>query len=207
MTESSFVVTSVVEYGCMLHYLLMSFVVCYVYLLYFSILMFCFVWSVTMFYFEFFFFFKQKTAYKMRISDWSSDVCSSDLVDVRHKAHVGLVDAHAEGNRRHHDQPILAQEARWIAGARFRAEARVIRQRGNTLPAQEISRLLDPGARQAVDNAAIARMVCVNDAQPLTPHFVFFDEAVTDVRTIEACTKLAGRHPFKRKHELAACRG
>src|SRR3546814_8959026 len=31
----------------------------------------------------FFFFFKQKTAYEMRISDWSSDVCSSDLEDPR----------------------------------------------------------------------------------------------------------------------------
>src|SRR3546814_3079637 len=30
-----------------------------------------------------FFFFKQKTAYEMRISDWSSDVCSSDLQDRR----------------------------------------------------------------------------------------------------------------------------
>src|SRR3546814_2001299 len=30
-------------------------------------------------FFLFFFFFKQKTAYEMRISDWSSDVCSSDL--------------------------------------------------------------------------------------------------------------------------------
>src|SRR3546814_5602895 len=29
-----------------------------------------------------FFFFKQKTAYEMRISDWSSDVCSSDLKSV-----------------------------------------------------------------------------------------------------------------------------
>src|SRR3546814_1110611 len=29
--------------------------------------------------FWYFFFFKQKTAYEMRISDWSSDVCSSDL--------------------------------------------------------------------------------------------------------------------------------
>src|SRR3546814_14262607 len=28
------------------------------------------------------FFFKQKTAYEMRISDWSSDVCSSDLMDL-----------------------------------------------------------------------------------------------------------------------------
>src|SRR3546814_18928480 len=32
-----------------------------------------------MLYFILFFFFKQKTAYEMRISDWSSDVCSSDL--------------------------------------------------------------------------------------------------------------------------------
>src|SRR3546814_19443050 len=31
----------------------------------------------------FFFFFKQKTAYELRISDWSSDVCSSDLDDLR----------------------------------------------------------------------------------------------------------------------------
>src|SRR3546814_9366310 len=32
-----------------------------------------------------FFFFKQKTAYEMRISDWSSDVCSSDLASVSYK--------------------------------------------------------------------------------------------------------------------------
>src|SRR3546814_9308729 len=35
--------------------------------------------------FVYFFFFKQKTAYEMRISDWSSDVCSSDFLDVRDK--------------------------------------------------------------------------------------------------------------------------
>src|SRR3546814_4889403 len=33
-----------------------------------------------------FFFFKQKTAYEMRISDWSSDVCSSDLLVLRRGA-------------------------------------------------------------------------------------------------------------------------
>src|SRR3546814_9028783 len=40
-------------------------------------------YSVRWLYYGFFsfFFFKQKTAYEMRISDWSSDVCSSDLVD------------------------------------------------------------------------------------------------------------------------------
>src|SRR3546814_3096679 len=35
-----------------------------------------------------FFFFKQKTAYELRISDWSSDVCSSDLL--AHDEAVGL---------------------------------------------------------------------------------------------------------------------
>src|SRR3546814_11831319 len=34
--------------------------------------------------FVIFFFFKQKTAYEMRISDWSSDVCSSDLERQHH---------------------------------------------------------------------------------------------------------------------------
>src|SRR3546814_6299777 len=38
-----------------------------------------------------FFFFKQKTAYEMRISDWSSDVCSSDLYDLEK---IAAVDQH-----------------------------------------------------------------------------------------------------------------
>src|SRR3546814_43365 len=39
-----------------------------------------------------FFFFKQKTAYEMRMSDWSSDLCSSDLVDVEQLVAAGLRD-------------------------------------------------------------------------------------------------------------------
>src|SRR3546814_8864458 len=38
------------------------------------------------------FFFKQKTAYEMRISDWSSDVCSSDLPLMPKATAVWLVD-------------------------------------------------------------------------------------------------------------------
>src|SRR3546814_2315683 len=41
--------------------------------------------------FDYFFFFKQKTAYEMRISDWSSDVCSSDLLRRRLQKHAALV--------------------------------------------------------------------------------------------------------------------
>src|SRR3546814_7643487 len=39
-----------------------------------------------------FFFFKQKTAYEMRISDWSSDVCSSDLEHDEQRIAVGKRD-------------------------------------------------------------------------------------------------------------------
>src|SRR3546814_18627133 len=44
----------------------------------------------------FFFFFKKKTAYEMRISDWSSDVCSSDLAARPAGEEVG------EGKGQHH---------------------------------------------------------------------------------------------------------
>src|SRR3546814_2174535 len=43
------------------------------------------------------FFFKQKTAYEVRISDWSSDVCSSDLM----AAVVLLIDAFNKSESRH----------------------------------------------------------------------------------------------------------
>src|SRR3546814_6121308 len=50
--------------------------------------------------FVIFFVFKQKTAYEMRISDWSSDVCSSDLFDIGGElampGHVAIADTHVE---------------------------------------------------------------------------------------------------------------
>src|SRR3546814_3619893 len=53
--------------------------------------------------FSLFFFFKQKTAYEMRISDWSSDVCSSDLLARRRRpgaaARIGRR-AHRQRRRR-----------------------------------------------------------------------------------------------------------
>src|SRR3546814_16698569 len=62
-----------------------------------------------------FFFFKQKTAYEMRISDWSSDVCSSDLANpqrsrqgvmplARDLTQIGAFFQHALGLS-HHAQP------------------------------------------------------------------------------------------------------
>src|SRR3546814_10911346 len=47
-----------------------------------------------------FFFFKQKTAYEMRISDWSSDVCSSDLRGLHAGAPpYGVITADVQGDK------------------------------------------------------------------------------------------------------------
>src|SRR3546814_9201196 len=54
-----------------------------------------------------FFFFKQKTAYEMRISDWSSDVCSSDLVAFR---------SHLDGSR-HMLTPERSMEIQRLLGS------------------------------------------------------------------------------------------
>src|SRR3546814_20103806 len=51
-----------------------------------------------------FFFFKQKTAYELRISDWSSDVCSSDLAKS-----MGVVRAARLGRLRRSRAPELAE--------------------------------------------------------------------------------------------------
>src|SRR3546814_7188947 len=60
-----------------------------------------------------FFFFKQKTAYEMRISDWSSDVCSSDL-------------STGSRSRRHARRPLTAEpDAHLTRGRRrLRSEER-----------------------------------------------------------------------------------
>src|SRR3546814_2422263 len=59
-----------------------------------------------------FFFFKQKTAYEMRISDWSSDVCSSDLQHRRARPVPGPSDHQRDGRRPHHHQEPAARALR-----------------------------------------------------------------------------------------------
>src|SRR3546814_20321281 len=58
-----------------------------------------------------FFFFKQKTAYELRISDWSSDVCSSDLQRVRTEIGLPLPDA----DNQWRSQPRADQQIRLAA--------------------------------------------------------------------------------------------
>src|SRR3546814_7368651 len=60
----------------------------------------------------FFFFFKQKTAYEMRISDWSSDVCSSDLaLPAENPLGDAVADIDAVGVERHLAGPLQRLQA------------------------------------------------------------------------------------------------
>src|SRR3546814_5417005 len=69
-----------------------------------------------------FFFFKQKTAYGMRISNWSSDVCSSDLreVDVCRRVRHVLTEEDLA-------QRLAAQGRRRATGVRMRGQERDLR--------------------------------------------------------------------------------
>src|SRR3546814_8505556 len=89
-----------------------------------------------------FFFFNQKTAYEMRISDWSSDVCSSDLDLQGPKLRVGTFP----------DGPIRLEK-----GAAFRLELKP--GPGNaqraTLPHPEIFAAIGPGTDLLLDDGTV----------------------------------------------------
>src|SRR3546814_2942992 len=83
---------------------------------------------------------KQKTAYEMRISDWSSDVCSSDLDQARGAEHIGLqiaelaprvvcVDAHLVGELFGIEAPALGIDRISGETAEARDACRLLRER------------------------------------------------------------------------------
>src|SRR3546814_17572610 len=85
-----------------------------------------------LFFFFFFFFFKQKTAYEMRISDWSSDVCSSDLLDLARRSLRRDRTRFVTEARRHQGVPLLAMavDGRQPLAARCRVGRLATRGRG-----------------------------------------------------------------------------
>ena len=78
-------------------------------------------------------------------------------IGMQHEAHIGLVDAHAERDRRHHDDAVFLQEDILVARARRRLHAGVIGQRLDAVVAQEFRQFLGLAPRAAIDDAALAR--------------------------------------------------
>src|SRR3546814_2300699 len=103
---------------------------------------------------KFFFFFKQKTAYEIRISDWSSDVCSSDLVAIADR--IATIPAHRPQDHitlemapleiRHRSvRPISAKHAQ---ASRFLQQSRVDRARPRLALLLQLPQLGLPQRRQ-----------------------------------------------------------
>ena len=101
------------------------------------------------------------------------------------EAHVGLIDAHAECNRRDHDDAVVAQKFILIAPPRFRVHAGVIGQRRDALAFEPMGGLVDFFARQTIDNAGVAGVFFAQKAQQLLARVLFFDNGITNVRPIE----------------------
>ena len=69
------------------------------------------------------------------------------------EAHVGLVDAHAERNRRHDNDVFLAQEAFLVLLTNSRLQSCVVGQRDPAVIAQERGNLVDLATRHTIDDA------------------------------------------------------
>src|SRR3546814_2686342 len=116
----------------------------------------------------FFVFFKQKTAYEMRISDWSSDVCSSDLlaldlVQVRTRMNGDPFAERARGIlvrvvRHDHDaRRAFCRDLRGNAIDRQLAIHRLSTSHGHGVVEQELVRDVDAGSARSADGQG-ARM-------------------------------------------------
>src|SRR3546814_20613768 len=101
-----------------------------------------------------FFFFKQTTAYEMRISDWSSDVCSSDLRcrrACRHARRRGPV--HRLRTDRRGVRPYRTRHARRAAADREQAcapEAGDISERKSDEEGKSVAVRVDDGGRRII---------------------------------------------------------
>ena len=105
---------------------------------------------------------------------------------MRHEAHIGLVDAHAERDRGDHHDAVLAQEPGLIRRAHGGVEPGVIRQRVDALGAQELGGLLDALAAQRVDDSRGPRRLRADEREQLLARFDLRVDAVLDVGPVEA---------------------
>src|SRR3546814_10381993 len=100
-----------------------------------------------------FFFFKQKTAYEMRISDWSSDVCSSDLDRRRagvRRARAGRRDLRQRPAKRQGDAQVLDRDITQRCAAHPRSAHRVVgRARGRRAHRVDAGPAAAGGARRS----------------------------------------------------------
>src|SRR3546814_15749871 len=103
--------------------------------------------------FSMFFFFKQKTEYEMRISDWSSDVCSSDLAAgrQRHGLCAGVADQCRRARRQIRPRRADAHHGGPARGGRHRAgTGSTERDRKSVVEGKSVSERVNSGGRRII---------------------------------------------------------
>ena len=113
-------------------------------------------------------------------------------VQMRHKAHVRLVDAHAKGDGGHHHDAILAQKPVLVQLPGFAFQARVVGQGVDARLRQGVGDVLHFFTRLAVHDAGVARVLALDKAQQLRGALALFDDGVADVGPVKAADKGAG---------------
>src|SRR3546814_3956764 len=128
----------------------------------------------------FFFFFKQKTAYEMRISDWSSDVCSSDLSQDPGRADDGRGEAAVRCDP-------LAQAPGGAVGRLRRGAAR---RRGVGAEGQRYRQQADAAADRARQRRSLPQRYAARRAAPAPARLVARGAATGDRKS----TRLNASH-------------
>src|SRR3546814_10143426 len=118
------------------------------------------------------FFFNQKTAYEMRISDWSSDVCSSDLrghgrgeTNPR-RADLLRVGADARADDRQADPDHPRQTARRHAASDARGEAVAVGPQAQILSVRQAAPIL-PRSAHGISMRAVRQAVPIRCTNPI----------------------------------------
>src|SRR3546814_18739205 len=109
----------------------------------------------------FIFFFKQKTAYEMRISDWSSDVCSSDLFPNHQSritasmASIGVID-YGMGNLHSLGKALerVSESGRVVISY---DQDELLKDRKSVLPGKSVSVRVDLGGRRIIKKKSRGR--------------------------------------------------
>ena len=129
------------------------------------------------------------------------DVFGQVVVD--HPADVGLVDAHAEGDRGADDLHLVAQEKLLVFGAFLVAEPGVVGPGGEAAVGERLGHALGGGARGAIDDAALV-LALFHELEDLLERFVLGGDAVGEVGAVETRDKSRRVAQAQVLHDVAA---
>ena len=123
---------------------------------------------------------------------------------MRHKAHIGLVDAHAKRHRGDHHHAFFAQKLILVPLAHACLQARVVGQCPHTCFDQHAGDFFDPLARLAIHHARFFGVLALDEAQQLGAGVFFLDDGVADVGPVKAADEQFGAFQLQALDDVGA---